>query len=462
MTLVIGALALFAAVALAGLTTRLRQISATTSAAVESVRLGHEVEIDLILHDRVDDELVRTDIDSEIHRRLAQAHDHVASPHEAELLARAEVSIDAYLDAIAAGVAQARRTELQGAAHGALRELVDLNVLEARAARETADRWDETADMLAILLALATATAGAWLVWWLRARAIVPLLALTDTVERFGRGEKDVRADESGPQELGEVAVRFNRMADALASQRAAQLAHLAAVAHDLRNPLWVLQLSLDSARSCDKDDPARSFRSLDNADQQVGRLKRMIDDLLDASNIEAGHLELRHEMLDLRELVRELSEQFVQQSAIHRIEWKVPQEPVPAIGDAMRIGQVVTNLLTNAIKYSPSGGLVRLDLCRDRESAVISVADEGVGIAAADLPELFEPFRRLTHARHTSAGTGLGLFVVQRLVQAHGGEIAVESAPTKGSTFRVRLPLVQTGITADNEAVRPQASARQ
>ena len=455
MMLVIGALALLAAVALAGLTNKLQRIGTATSAAVESVRLGHEVQIELMLHERVDDELVRTDIVADLHRRLVQAHDHVSSTVEHDLLAQAEASIDEYLAAEAAGLDEAQLSEVRAAAHADLREFVDLNVHESRAARALAARWDTIADVLAIALILANLTAGGWLMWWMRARAIAPLLELTDTVERFGRGDKDARADESGPLELREVAARFNRMADALASQRSAQMAHLAAVAHDLRNPLWALQLSLDAARASEPTDEARARRGLEGTQRQVDRLGRMIDDLLDASNIEAGHLELRRGMHDVGEIVRELGEQFAGTSAKHRIDWSVPQEPVVAVVDPMRVGQVVTNLLTNAIKYSPAGGAVRLELRREGEVAVISVADDGLGIDAVDLPDVFEPFRRLVPGKRSGAGSGLGLFVVRRIVEAHGGEIDVESAPGHGSKFRVRLPLLQSGITRDEDVVR-------
>jgi len=453
--LVIGALALFAAVALAGLTNKLQRIGTATSAAVESVRLGHEVQIELMLDERVEDELVRTDIEADLQRRLVQAHEHVSSTVERDLLAQAESSIDEYLAAEAAGIDEPRLSEVRAAAHADLREFVDLNVHESRAASDLAARWNTIADVLAIALILANLTAGGWLMWWMRARAIAPLLELTDTVERFGRGDKDARADESGPLELSEVAARFNQMADALASQRSAQMAHLAAVAHDLRNPLWALQLSLDAARASEPTDEARTRRGLDAAQRQVDRLGRMIDDLLDASNIEAGHLELRRGMHDVGEIVRELGEQFAGTSAKHRIEWCVPQEPVVAVVDPMRVGQVVTNLLTNAVKYSPAGGAVRLELRREGEAAVISVADDGLGIDAVDLPDVFEPFHRLVSGKRSGAGSGLGLFVVRRIVQAHGGEIDVESAPGHGSKFRVRLPLLQSGITRDEDVVR-------
>ena len=304
--------------------------------------------------------------------------------------------------------------------------------------------WDAIADALAVGLAFTTAGAGMWLIGWMRTRVIRPLFALTATVERYGRGEKDVRADEHGPYEVSEMARGFNRMAEALATQRSVQLAHLAGVAHDLRNPLWALKLALQTLRSCDREDPSRLQRSFDASERQVARLERMIEDLLDASNIEAGHLELRTAMHDVVELVREIADQFAGSCTKHHIECRLPDGPVPAVIDSLRVGQVVTNLLTNAIKYSPEGTVVEIELRHAQNMAVIEVADHGLGIAPDDVHEIFEPFRRVPAGKQRASGTGLGLYVVRRIVEAHGGDISVESAPGHGSRFCVRLPGVQ------------------
>jgi two-component system, OmpR family, sensor histidine kinase MtrB len=340
------------------------------------------------------------------------------------------------------------------------RSMVAIGVLTVLAAAAFAwlAHWDAIADALAVALAFTTAGAGMWLIGWMRTRVIRPLFALTATVERYGRGEKQARADERGPYEVSEMARGFNRMAEALATQRSAQLAHLAGVAHDLRNPLWALKLALETVKSADRADAGRVQRGFEVADRQVSRLERMVGDLLDASNIEAGHLELRIGLHDMGELVGELAEQFASWSSKHRIECRVPDAPVPVVIDSLRIAQVVSNLLTNAIKYSPEGTVVEIELRHAQDMAVLEVRDHGLGIEAADLREIFEPFRRVAAGKQRASGTGLGLFVVRRIVEAHGGDIAVESASGCGSTFRVRLPGVQQRSSTQSRASAPSA----
>jgi len=459
MMLAMAVLAAFAAITLTALTRQLQQLGEAMGGDVESVHLAHEAQNDLSSFDRVHDSTMRTNVAADLRWRLAQARELAAGTREGELLATAAGAADAYLRALDSGADETEIRQLQAAADRALRRYLDVSVQEARRGREMAARWDVVAELVAALFAIAVFCGGGWLVWWVRARAMEPMLRLTATVDRFGRGDTQARADGRGPVEVSEMGACFNRMAEALASQRSAEMAHLAAVAHDLRNPLWALQLSLRAARSGESRDDVRAQRGLDAADRQVARLGRMIEDLLDASNIEAGHLELRCGLYDLGALAREHAEQIGATSTRHRIECRVPTGPLEAVVDPMRIGQVVTNLLGNAIKYSPEGGVVELEVRRVEDAAVVEITDHGLGIAERDLGEIFEPFRRLEPGKRAGAGTGLGLFVVRRIVEEHGGTIAVESTPGRGSTFRVRLPLVQPA-GASSVAV-PQEDAR-
>jgi signal transduction histidine kinase len=132
----------------------------------------------------------------------------------------------------------------------------------------------------------------------------------------------------------------------------------------------------------------------------------------------------------------------FEGSSPDHRLELDLPQEPIHAAFDPLRIGQVLTNLVSNAIKYSPAGGPVRVSLERADGSAVLAVTDRGLGISPEDRAELFQPFRRGASVQDAIPGVGLGLAASRKLVQAHGGTIEVESEPGSGSTFRVILPL--------------------
>jgi signal transduction histidine kinase len=124
-----------------------------------------------------------------------------------------------------------------------------------------------------------------------------------------------------------------------------------------------------------------------------------------------------------------------------HRLVMDLPAQPVVLRCDPVRIEQVLTNLLNNAIKYSPQGGTVRVTVTRERDTAVMAVSDQGIGMSNAEREHVFELFRRSDAAKATSPGVGLGLFVASRIVEAHGGHIAVTSAVGKGSTFTVRIP---------------------
>ena len=239
------------------------------------------------------------------------------------------------------------------------------------------------------------------------------------------------------------MARNFNRMADALARQRQGQGAFLASVAHDLRNPISALKLTTAAfPPGAPLPSEVRLRRALEVVRRQAGKLERMLNDLLDTARIEAGEVEMRIERLDLRDLVRSALELFEGSSPQHRLVSEVPQSAVPVYCDPLRIEQVLANLISNAIKYSPAGGEVRVILRIANGEAVIQVTDQGIGIPERDRATIFEPFRRTGSLRSAVAGAGLGLYVVRRLVEAHAGSVAVASMEGVGTIFTVRLPL--------------------
>lgn len=163
------------------------------------------------------------------------------------------------------------------------------------------------------------------------------------------------------------------------------------------------------------------------------------MNDLLDRARIEAGTLELRREEVDARRLLHEVEELFRDTSETHTLEVQAPAEPVAVSCDPLRMEQVLTNLVSNATKYSPAGGLVTLRVDARDDEVVLSVRDEGVGIAPDEVAHVFEPFHR-THSLRDVPGAGLGLSVVRRIVESHGGFLRVVTAPGEGSTFEVHL----------------------
>jgi signal transduction histidine kinase len=287
------------------------------------------------------------------------------------------------------------------------------------------------------------------------------VLELAQVMDRFGRGEHDARAEERGPTELREMVERFNQMASALAAQRRAQVAFLAGVAHDLRNPLAALVTSVSLIPPNQPLPPEpRIRRTLELVQRQLKKLERMVNDFMDMTKIDAGQLELHLERHDLRQVVRDVVALFEATAPEQQIELSLPNEPVCALCDPLRVEQVVSNLISNAIKYSPRARKIEVELSRAGAEGTIAVRDYGVGISEEDQRRLFEPFRRASLTKETIPGAGLGLYVVRRLVDAHAGHIDVSSTPGQGSCFSVRLPLASSEVSEAPQLAQAASSA--
>jgi len=210
----------------------------------------------------------------------------------------------------------------------------------------------------------------------------------------------------------------------------------LAMATHELRNPVTGIRANAQLMRR-----RARySERAVDAIVAQADRLGRLIDDLLLASQIAADRLDLRQEERDLVAEARDAVTYVGESGAAIRVE--APAEPLVASVDRQRLGQVLANLLTNAIKYSPEGGEIVVRLDRRADEVRMAVIDRGVGIPHHALPHLFDRFYRVAGAADRAPGLGLGLYISRRIVEAHGGRIEVESEPDSGSTFTVVLPM--------------------
>ncbi|MCY0989907.1 HAMP domain-containing sensor histidine kinase [Nannocystis sp. ILAH1] len=440
-TLVVLGVALAVTAALVLLTSYIHQTNDSLAASVESVRLTREIELtlDLLAHVGPDD-LTARHLRGDLRELLQEAGHHVLTSQEAATLVEAANQIDLYLNATRDHlIAPIELTRLRGAALDATDRFVAVNVAQSLIARERADHWDRLANRIGLGCGAFLLGAAGLLAWWLRTRAFQPLIGLAATMEAFARGRRDARADEVGPHELREIAGRFNAMADVLAAQRAAQMTFLGGVAHDLKNPLAALRLAL-AAQARDPDSAARTRRTLEIVERQTSHLGRMVGDFLDIARIEAGKLELRPVDADLRELVRESAALF-DGYPHHQLALELPDEPVAIRCDPLRVTQIVVNLISNAVKYSPQGGPVGIAVNATDELATVAVRDHGIGMSEAEVRRIFEPFSRVGLSRDAIPGVGLGLHVVLQLVRAHGGTVDVDSAPGRGSTFRVHLP---------------------
>lgn len=220
----------------------------------------------------------------------------------------------------------------------------------------------------------------------------------------------------------------------------------IATLAHELRNPLAPIRTGLEILRRVGELPPAAA-RARDAMQRQLSHMVRLVDDLLDVSRISRHKLELRPEPLELRSVLEHALE--ASQPAIeavgHTIRLQLPEQRLRVQGDLTRLAQVVSNLLSNAAKYTPPGGTITVDLKEEDGQAVIRVQDNGMGIPPEVLPQLFTLFVQAGRERAPGAGgLGIGLWLVKRLVDLHHGSIEARSeGPGRGSTFTVRLPLL-------------------
>lgn len=215
--------------------------------------------------------------------------------------------------------------------------------------------------------------------------------------------------------------------------------------AHELRNPLCSIRFYSDYLVNETLDlPPDKQARFLRIIRESSGFMARLIDDLLSVSHLDSGRLQLDRHDVDLADLIgRTVAlNALIAESKDITLHMEVPEEPVIAAVDATKLDQVLSNLVTNAIKFSSGGAAVTLTLRRTEAEAEITVRDEGPGIPAAELAGLFEPFR-MTSVKATAGerSTGLGLYIARRIVEGHGGALFVESEEGAGSSFRIRLP---------------------
>jgi signal transduction histidine kinase len=235
----------------------------------------------------------------------------------------------------------------------------------------------------------------------------------------------------------------------------------LGVASHELRTPLTTITGALELSQrrlarhrcqpSAESSEQARDLAAMAEvlgvAEHEVNRQNRLIGDLLDASRIRADKLELRMEPVDLAPVVGEAVEAQRLAWPERAIELTMPAGDVLIQGDGQRLGQVVTNFLTNALKYSATDRPVAVELCVQDDGARVAVCDQGPGLMPKHQAVVWERFRRIDGIEQQSgsgAGLGLGLYICRTIIERHGGEVGVESTPGRGSTFWLRLPLAQ------------------
>jgi signal transduction histidine kinase len=305
--------------------------------------------------------------------------------------------------------------------------------------------------MLLVLpfILLAALAAG----WVLSSWALRPVGQMIDELEAITDGRslhRRLPAPGGQPDELGRLANTLNAMMARLETSFAALRRFVADASHELKTPLTVMRAGVERALT----DPRTSVEALvplEETLQEVRRMTELVDALLTLARVDEGRMELHREPTDLRALVAEVYEtaQMLGEEAGLTVTFEQPDEPVIAEVDAGRTRQLVMNLMTNAVKYTPTGGSLWLTLTATPQAATIAVRDTGIGIAPGDVGRVFDRFWRADSARSRSGerqGIGLGLSIGKWIAEAHGGSIAVTSRPGRGSTFTLTIPRSATG----------------
>ena len=294
-----------------------------------------------------------------------------------------------------------------------------------------------------------------------------PIRRLTQASRALAEGDLAARVavTESGSAEITELASAFNVMADRLSesigfisSDRDRSRDFLADVSHELRTPIAALRTFNELLRDGATYDPEARDEFLEQSQQQIERLDWLAANLLELSKLDSGLVSLDLRPQDLRAVIEDAVEQAAPVAARKGVTLRtdLTADGLRLLHDPPRLGQVLTNLLGNAVKFTPAGGSVAVSLAETADGAAIVVTDTGVGIDPAELPHIFERFYRGAQAaRERAAGSGLGLSIVRSIVEMHRGRIAVESAPGKGTSVTVSLP--RAGAI-DGRAARPVA----
>jgi PAS domain S-box-containing protein len=217
-------------------------------------------------------------------------------------------------------------------------------------------------------------------------------------------------------------------------------------VSHELRSPMTVITGAVNTLLTeAEHLSPEENRQLLKDAAAEAELLSHLLGNLLELSRAQADRLVLHAEATDVKKVVQDAVEEIKRRSSAHQFVVSLPRKLPPVYADPLRLERILYNLLENAVKYSPQGGRIEVSVKPEREHLVIGVSDQGIGISASDQAKLFAPFQRLEESRPDGArGVGLGLLVCRRLVEAHGGQIWVESEPGRGSTFFFTMPLSQ------------------
>jgi two-component system OmpR family sensor kinase len=290
--------------------------------------------------------------------------------------------------------------------------------------------------------------------YWLAGSSLRPVEGIMDEVDAISDGRSLHRrlAVPLSGDEMARLALTVNGMLARLEQSFASLRRFTADASHELKTPLMVLRAGVERAL-VHPGIPAEILQSLDETLAQINQMTEMVENLLTLARADEGRAPLAVEACDLRELVADVAETagILGEEAGVAAAHAMPETPVPLAVDRHRIREMLLNIVTNAIKYTPRGGSIVLALEESEDAVTFTVRDTGIGIAAGDLPHIFERFWRADPARSRTGdrpGVGLGLAIAKWIVEAHGGSIMVQSRPGRGTMFIIRLPKARVQVS--------------
>jgi signal transduction histidine kinase len=314
----------------------------------------------------------------------------------------------------------------------------------AKPVEELREQWVTLAERLAFALAVGLALA-ALLFFWLSRRLTEPIRALTRATAQVGAGRYDVEIPPArGNDEIARLTERFRQMVAELAEAEQLKRSFLMSVSHELRTPLTAIRGHVEAIREGIVTEPEHVAASLDIVAAETDRLERLVGDVLDLAKLQAHRFTVRTEEVDLARVLDQAYGAFAEEARRREIDYRLDRaDDAPVIvSDGDRVLQVITNLLSNAFRWTPDGGRVELGFGASNGDVSVDVVDTGPGVAPAERSRIFEAF-----VSDDTNGTGLGLPIARELALALGGHIELDSELGRGSRFRLVLPLEPTSV---------------
>jgi signal transduction histidine kinase len=310
-------------------------------------------------------------------------------------------------------------------------------LIVAKPKTELTHGWVSLLELLLVALGIGLIVSGV-LAWYLSRRIATPVLALSEAADRVAEGKYEVAIPEvPGSGEVSHLAERFRQMASRLAEVQEQERNFLMSVSHELRTPLTAIRGHVDALREGLVQDPETRDASLEVIAAEADRLERLVGDVLDLAKLDAHRFTLLREEVDMGSLIEQVYAAFGEEAKRRGIDYRCQADTSPVIvTDGDRVFQIVSNLVSNAFRWTPDGGRVSLALGSSNGTVSVSVADTGPGIKQQEQERIFRPFWS-----RDGSGTGLGLAIARELALALGGRIVLKSEPGEGSRFDLVLP---------------------